>query len=714
MIHLLFLMISFGALLIILMPSTFSGIICSFAIFVLGVGLIIIKKVHRTVYWKNKQYLFLPITIVNAYLGFIFYNRWLPSGKIRSIAGRIHLPAETMLLVISLVFSLLSVYFLFAGVQILSEKISQSSHFTKDMVSCFISSFVTVSLAQIMIGVGPLSMGWLKLFWGFLIVSLSILLLYCIFGRIIPSVLIGTGLFMVISTINVYVFKFRVRLFEPVDILSFGTAMNVAENYSLIPIPFSLFMGWGIFLVMMIILYHLRRKSGVILSVKMRFVLLISCVIGTLAVFLYAANLKTYHWDREGAKYNGYVLDFVSKFKEITVSKPENYSTELIAGIADKYKCFKPETEPAKHPHIITIMDESFSDLSILGKVSTDTEVMPFISSLKANTISGYALASVYGGNTANSEYEYLTGNSMAGFSPNVVPYQQYVRSPIYSMVSYLKSSYNYNCIAMHPFLENGWNRPVAYKFLGFDKCFFIDDFPQKKFVREYVSDQEMFEFLIKTFEEEKDQPLFAFGVTMQNHGGYSYDGKNYSPQVKLNNLNDDYPEVEQYLSLIHETDKAVKYLITYFENSEEDVIIVFFGDHQPKLSDSFYNAIGKRTSETLDEQQQLYKVPFFIWANYEIEEKYVDCTSLNYLSSYVYSAAGIPLPPYNQFLQEMEGIIPSMNANGFFSPTAGNYLPFDEASGKELKWLRQYEALKYNNIFDVKHRNEKLFPVLE
>lgn len=199
----------------------------------------------------------------------------------------------------------------------------------------------------------------------------------------------------------------------------------------------------------------------------------------------------------------------------------------------------------------------------------------------------------------------------------------------------------------------------------------------------------------------------FFFGVTMQNHGDYYYKKEDFTNSISLNDY-DDYFDVEQYLSLIHETDKAIEHLVTYFEG----VVIVFFGDHQPHLNESFYDAIGS-TTDTLDEQQKRYMVPFFIWANYDIEEKQVDCTSLNYLSSYVYEAAGIALPPYNQFLREMEGVIPSINANGFYSVDDGCYLPIDEANDEALAYLELYEALQYNNIFDKKNRNEALFPVV-
>ncbi len=418
--------------------------------------------------------------------------------------------------------------------------------------------------------------------------------------------------------------------------------------------------------------------------------------------------MTTYHWQSEGIRYSGFILDFVSKFKEVSVSKPEGYTTDAIDALADVYGSGDSPSEQESRPHVIVIMDEAFPDLSTLGEFPTNREVAPFISSLKENTISGLALASVYGGNTANSEYEFLTGNSMAWLSPNVVPYQQYIRSSTYSMVSYLKENYGYQCLAMHPYLSSGWNRPAAYSHLGFDECYFVEDFPQEDYIREYISDREMFEFLVETYEAKKDGPLFIFGVTMQNHGGYTSDG--YTPSVSLEYPNG-FSDVDQYLSLIHETDKAVEYLINYFEGVGEDVVIVFFGDHQPKIDQAFYDAIGAASADTLGGKQKRYEVPFFIWANYDIPESYMACTSLNYLSSYVYEAAGLEQPPYNRFLLEMEAMIPAINANGFYSQEKEGYLPFDEASEEEARWLQQYEMLQYNSLFDRNNRNQTFFP---
>ena len=720
MVHLLLVIISYGALLFLLMPASDAGILSSAVVLTLGIGLIIHKKVYKIAFWKSKQYLHMATTVFAAIcFGLNFYIRWRSSDGVQAIATVLRLPAETVLLIGSVILSALSAYALYAALQIIINKLShinQKYVFVRSLVFCLAASVMTVVFAQVAIGADALSMGYENFAWCVLIVSATILLLYCLLGRITPSVFIGAGMFMVISTINMYVYKFRGRLLEPVDVFSAVTALNVAENYSLLPIPLDVLAGWSMFVALLMVLCFLQRNVKSELSVKKRCILLAVCAISFVGIFRYSFNLKTYHWHTDGARVYGYVLDFAAKFKEIAAPKPDSYSKNLVDKLADEYAAESngEENEPTEYPHIIVIMDEAFSDLRVLGEISTNKEVMPFISSLKENTVSGYALASVYGGNTANSEYEFLTGNSLAWLSPNVVPYQQYIRMPTYSMVSYLKSQYHYKCVAMHPYQSTGWNRPAAYKHLGFDACYFVEDFPQESYVRYYLSDREMFEFLIATYETQKQDPLFVFGVTMQNHGGYTYTGDRFTQHISLNDHGEQYPDVEQYLSLIHETDMAVEYLISYFQNVDEEVVIVFFGDHQPTIDESFYEAVSGTTADTLDEQQKRYAVPFFIWANYDIEEEQVACTSLNYLSSYVYDVAGIAMPPYNRFLQELETKIPAINANGFYSPASGCYLPFDKASEEEMQWLEWYKVLQYNSIFDKRNRNNMLFPVLE
>lgn len=705
---------SYGAFLLLIMPATVKGIAATGALFVFGSYFLLTGSLKREAESGMKRCILLFISAsILIYLGFHFYNQWLPSSVVHAIAYVLHLPSAVLIVATAAVLGLCACRFVLLSLQFLYKRLTtkeEKQFFSRDLLCCFAAAAITVALSQVMIRVDILSMGIMKYCWGAVVVSVVILFFYCITGGIGVSVSLGTALFMVISTVNVYVYSFRRRMFEPVDIFSFGTALNVVDNYSLFPIPGRILLGWGIWIVLTVLLLAKGLRARYSLPFRKRIAAAACCIIGAISVCLCVSNLEAFHWYNLGAKMNGYILDFTSDIKEAFVTKPEGYGAQSMEILEDRYRQDMETAGSERAPHIIAIMNEAFSDLGVLGEITTNIEVCPYISSIKENAITGYALASVFGGNTANSEFEFLTGNSMAWLSPNSVPYQQYVRPSQYSMVSYLKSQHGYHCVAAHPCDSGNWNRISTYPHLGFDEAFFIEDFPQEDLLREYVSDQEMFEKVISIYESRENEPLFLFGITMQNHGGYVYAGENFEKSVSLNGFENDYPDVEQYLSLLRETDKAVEYLITYFSGIEEDVVIVFFGDHQPSLGDAFYQEIEGSSADSLDAQQLRYKVPFFIWANYDIEEAEVECTSLNYLSSYVYQAAGIPLPPYNRFLSDMESVIPSINGNGFYSTRLQCYLPFDMASEEERKWLLAYEMLQYNNLFDGKNRSDALF----
>ena len=132
-------------------------------------------------------------------------------------------------------------------------------------------------------------------------------------------------------------------------------------------------------------------------------------------------------------------------------------------------------------------MSESYADLSVVGDFSTNIDVAPYFHSLKENAIHGYALSSVFGAKTPNSEWEFMTGNSMAFLPSGSVVYQQYISKTPTSIVSNLKNG-GYTCVAMHPYYETGWSRNAVYPDLGFDETHFIDDFDQTKLLREYIT----------------------------------------------------------------------------------------------------------------------------------------------------------------------------------------------------------------------------------
>ena len=130
------------------------------------------------------------------------------------------------------------------------------------------------------------------------------------------------------------------------------------------------------------------------------------------------------------SKRDGTAVAFLMELKYIVVEKPDGYNKEDAAALLASYDT--NDTESATHtPNIIVIMNEAFSDLSVLGDFETNEDYMPFLHSLMQegtpNTISGHLNVSVLGGNTANTEFEFLTGCSMAFLPFRSIPYDTYM-----------------------------------------------------------------------------------------------------------------------------------------------------------------------------------------------------------------------------------------------------------------------------------------------
>ena len=233
--------------------------------------------------------------------------------------------------------------------------------------------------------------------------------------------------------------------------------------------------------------------------------------------------------------------------------------------------------------------------------------------------------------------------------------------------------------------------------------------------MRCWGTDQEMFETLVSTYEEHKaasEDPVFMFSVTIQNHGGYDYYQEGFRPTVHLEGYSRDYPEVEEYLSCIQASDRALQWLINYFEGIDRDVAILVYGDHLPRLTDGFFEELHGGPFETKEEQVLQYTVPFFIWTNYETGESEVKLTSMNYLAGLLFEKAGIDLPAYQQYLLDLQTTIPACNALGYYSYSENRFIDIREAPENEQFALNEYNKVIWNGIFDGSNRSEVFFPV--
>ena len=185
----------------------------------------------------------------------------------------------------------------------------------------------------------------------------------------------------------------------------------------------------------------------------------------------------------------------------------------------------------------------------------------------------------------------------------------------------------------------------------------------------------------------------------MQNHSSYTEEFDNFTPDITVNNVKS--KTLNNYLSLMKISDEAIKKLVNYFSEQDEDTIIVFFGDHQPTNSviSPIWKLNGKSSSTlSLEDETLRYKVPFFIWANYDIAEASNIETSPNFLGNKVLEAAGIPLSDFRGYLAELEQSYPVVSSIRA-EDTSGNRYEIKEVEDS----LNDYAILQYYYLLDSK-----------
>lgn len=545
-------------------------------------------------------------------------------------------------------------------------------------------------------------------------------LFYIITASVRVSVIAITTFTVLFAVTNIYLLRFRQIPLIATDFLVLRTAFNVAGDFNYTPDVYILVL---ICIFIAVVILSGKIVENKTIRKKIPYRIIIAFVYFIVLGYFYNLMFRTDYLQVKHIQFNtfrpiksygtnGGLLTFTKSVKLCFIDKPDNYSPKAVDKIAKEYPSDSvKDVEDNKQPNVIVIMDEAFADLQDVGTFETNQEVMPFYKSMKENTIKGFTYVSVFGGQTANTEYEFLTGDSKAFLPENSTPYQLYIKEYMPSLTGNLALDGYQGMLALHPFYATGYNRLSVYKNLGFRDFITMDQFHNPNYVRGFISDEADFDRVISEYEkskQESDAPFYIFNVTMQNHSSYDQDFDNLPKTITITTPGKSDEMAERYLNLIHLTDQALEKLIAYFEKCGEPTVVVLFGDHEPGLSDSFYKKIiGKDLDDLNDlESMELYKTPFFIWANYDIEEEYIDKISINYLHSLMLDRTGLEMTGYNKFLLDMYEHIPVITGNGYIGDD-GKFYSVKNNESPYYDYINQYNIIEYNHLFDKKNRSD-------
>lgn len=382
---------------------------------------------------------------------------------------------------------------------------------------------------------------------------------------------------------------------------------------------------------------------------------------------------------------NAFVANLFLQSRDLPLKKPKNYEAQLQQ--LGQYSS-DAGTKVAETPDIVVIMNESFADLRCYG-AQIAPEIYRDWDEILARSAHGTAYSSVFGGNTPNAEYEFLTGDSLLFYTGTPIPYETAIRQDVPALPGLL-AQLGSGTVAMHPNEGIVWSREQVYPKLGFGRSVFLADYENTEMLRRYVSDQANYSQVLRVLEE-AEGPQFLFNVTIQNHG--SYEEEDFADLNALLDSRTSCSQTRQYLTLVKESGAALKEFLQQLEQRPRKTYVVFFGDHQPWVDEAFYS----QYESGQDAQEHLrYQVPYFIWCNQSQEETQLPLCGLNDLQLYLAEQAGLPLTGYQKLLAQVAQRYPVVCAQGVMAAD-GSWL--DEKQIAEDDLLSLYRTAVYAHM---------------
>ena len=398
---------------------------------------------------------------------------------------------------------------------------------------------------------------------------------------------------------------------------------------------------------------------------------------------------------------NGFVGAFSLNLASFAIQRPEGYSNARLEAALGGYAA-APPAQDFLAPDIILVLSESFWDPRLLPDSAFSTDPLENFDRLSQgeNALSGRILVPAYGGGTIRTEFEILTGLSCDALPSGVVPYN-IIKKPVASYVSYYKDL-GYVTAAIHPYLAKFYRRDTGLPFLGFDE-YHAESLAAITGIEPTISGTNIsdasFVLYLQYFLDNAKEPLFLFGISIENHQPYRYKyyWENFTTRAKNPHLSEaDHHNFENYAQGVQNADRALGELCEYIDSRERPTALVFFGDHLPSICSKYSAYLDTGFIEDIyatNSRLGLYSTPFIIYANFALNKEnkakepeiFGSYDLLNVLSETI----GSGKTRYMSYLEDLRGKLP------YYNSKLNMELSFQK---RELLKIQYYQTYKLIN----------------
>ena len=573
--------------------------------------------------------------------------------------------------------------------------------------------------------------------------ALCLVFLWCLTGRLaVASILLGGFSFFLLF---VHLKKMEI-LEQPLvsgDFTQVREALGVTE---------AVFAGhWGLILgalaavcaAVCLLVFLLRRKPLLTLKTPFRLAYVLIFAAALLleihhpwlnAVFA-MQKVSTVGWSLErNLDRNGLLLSLILDAREV-VWRPADTSREAVErALGGRTPPDESERQSASaswaeedRPDILLILGEAFWDVTQLPNVHFSRDPLPRFHEFQRDAAFRHAsmLTPSFAGQTGNAEFEVLTGIPLAVLPPAATPYSSYIRRPLETIATHLKS-FGYTTEAIHNYYGFYYRRESIYPWLGIDRFTAIDELspvtlpgtpPAGKNLKEikhlsrehgfdalydgaFPSDEPLMARVMEVLEQPQKPPRFVFAITVTSHGRYL--GRRFpAPEVTVSGEGlsaGSIHELENYANVLYRTDMALGWLLDRLRERKRPTLVAFFGDHLPGLTAEAY-AEGGMVWDNLELNKHM--TPAFLWSNRPLPQDALPADAplgAHYLGLSLLKAAGAPLTGYFAALGALQSSLPAIG-HGRIRDGAGEWFTGDD-TGVPLSQPAQEALRRRDDLF--------------
>ncbi len=481
----------------------------------------------------------------------------------------------------------------------------------------------------------------------------------------------------VMGVINAIVLRYRMTPFTAEDFHMVPSLVRIARNYLTVKTVVLLVVSIVCLIAALVWMWKKLPKERIGKSWFKRTTRLALAGMGCYAFLLMGMETQAISTDfmnlADAYEEYGFAYCFSTSIVDVGISKPEEYSEELVFSITQNLKSdqsvqqllnvkvdnvmYENDSEGASapsdliwtsasvssddtvktcsaaedagseekiKPNIIMIQLESFFDPSYLTGYTMSEDPVKNFTSLKKSYASGFLTVPVVGAGTANTEFEILTGMSTDYFGAGEYPYNTVLKDSVTEAIPQILRQYGYTSTAIHNNTGTFYNRDIVFANMGFDR--FIPQeymYNLEKTPNNWAKDAALTDIMMDVLDM-SETPDFIYTITVQSHGRYPSEEVLEKPSIRVTKKED--PEaavydLEYYVNMIHEVDEMVGDLVARLSARKEPTVLVLFGDHLPALGFD------------IDDLSipSLYNTEYVIWNNFDltIENKEMQAETL-------------------------------------------------------------------------------------